>query len=322
LKALFENICKRVKQLWVWLLKKDLIIFLLFVGLTTIFWWGRTMSSPRDMVVAIPLVYNGLGQKVVCEQALPETLRVTIRDNGEQLRKIKTNNIHLDYDIRPLVDEKDGVLTLSAEQLRPKIQDLLPGSTKIQRITPENFSSKFYVQADKVVPVEVVSDIQMATQYQMVGKASATPDSIVLFGSQEALDTIRLVKTKTVRAAQLRENIKETVQLELPKGVQAAQQTVDVVVNTEQFTEKTMTLPIKVKDIPEGMNIRLFPQSAELTLRVGISHFADIDASDIEVYCQYPTHSAAALDVYVACSNPNITHLRISPDKVEYIINK
>jgi hypothetical protein len=49
------------------------------------------MSSPRDMFVAIPLVYNGLGQKVVCEQALLETLRVTIRDNGEQLRKIKTN---------------------------------------------------------------------------------------------------------------------------------------------------------------------------------------------------------------------------------------
>lgn len=295
---------------------------MLFVGLTTIFWWGRSMSSPRDMTIKIPLTYNGLGKEIVCEQQLPKELNVVIRDNGEQLRKIKRANLHLNYEITSILNEKQGILNISAEQMRTKVQDQLPGTTKIQRIWPEQIESKYYQQAQKRVAVRVATNISLAAQYQMVGKAKVTPDSIDLYGSSAAIDSIEEVVTQLVQAEQVRESIHEEVGLQVPLHVEVSQTSVELQIQIEQFTEKTLNLPIRVNGAPEGVNMRLFPQTATIVARVGVTHFAYIDENDFEVYCEYPEQATDALAVKVKSKNPAISNIRIFPDKVEYIINK
>ena len=50
----YWDICKKkVRYIWLWLWRKDVVIFLLFIGLSSIFWFGRAMSSPRDMKLAV-----------------------------------------------------------------------------------------------------------------------------------------------------------------------------------------------------------------------------------------------------------------------------
>ena len=131
------------------------------MGLAFIFWWGRAMSSPRDVVIQVPLVYQQISDQIVLTQTLPSTINIKIRDNGKQLRQIKKQNIHLHLDIAPYIKAEKGNITISTDILKHKLQDLLPGSTAIQQINPEVIASAYYIQQHNTAHKEtLIPDIK------------------------------------------------------------------------------------------------------------------------------------------------------------------
>ena len=302
------------------LLRKDVLIFLLFVGLVSIFWWGRTMSSPRDVDLRVSLAYTGISEQVVFEDELPESMKIIVRDNGQQLRKIRHQDLNLTINLSPYLSEEIGSLALTADVLRSRLQDILPGSTSIQQINPELIASAYYVQQQKTVPVVVQSLVSAAPQHQLLGEPHVTPSSVRVFGSREAIEQIDHVLTDSIRMTDLREEVIREVALQLPAGGRVSPTTVQVAWKAEPFTEKSFTLPVEVLGVPEGTRVRLFPQQVGVTVRVGVSHFAHVQESDLKAVCYYPSKPIKSLPIELITANPYISNIRISPSSVEYMI--
>lgn len=316
----WQNIRKQAKQVWLWLLRKDLLIFGLFVGLAFIFWWGHAMSSPRDVDVRIPITYIGATEQVVFAHELPETLTLTVRDNGRQLRQITRQNLHLNVNLTPYLSTIEGTVAISAEVLRPRLQDLLPGSTTIQRIEPEIIESAYYLQQTKTVPIVVCASVSTAPQHHIIGDAQTMPDSAEIFGSQQQIDSISSILTDSIHISNLRDSMRMTASLIAPDGIRVSPSAVQVTWHAEQFTEKSFTLPIRALNVPAGNQMRLFPQQVEVTVRVGISHFSDVKESDFQAICRFPAQQCDALPIELTTTNPYIYNIRISPSSVEYMI--
>jgi hypothetical protein len=317
----FDHISKLAKRLWLWLLRKDILIFLLFVGITSIFWWGRAMSSPRDVEIHVPVTYTGVSEQIVFEQTLPKIITLSVRDNGRQLRQIAHQHLNLHINLSHYLSREEGTITLSADILRPRLQDLLPGSTTILQIEPETIESAYYIQQTKLVPVVVQSQVTIASQHQLDGDKRIVPNMVQIFGNQDAIDTIHYVMTDSIQVTNLRDSVRITTNLITPEGIRIHPKTVDVLWKAEPFTEKTFTIPVQVIDIPEGKHVRLFPQQVNVVVRVGISHFTEVQANDLQVICHYPKQQCSALPVEVLTNNPYITNIRISPSSVEYLIH-
>ena len=66
--------------------------------------------------------------------------------------------------------------------------------------------------------------------------------------------------------------------------------------------------------------MRLFPQTVEVYVRVGISHFAQVQPEDIRVRCVYAPERIDKLDVDLQYTNPHITSAWAYPGVVEYIL--
>lgn len=88
----------------------------------------------------------------------------------------------------------------------------------------------------------------------------------------------------------------------------------------EQLTDKKMEVPIEVLEVPEGKNIRVFPVRAVVFLRVRVMDYKEINASDVRVWCTYPTTHMDYLTLHVDVQDERIYSVRLDPDKVEYII--
>ena len=307
------------KRLWTWLWRKDMLIFLLFVGVTTLFWWGRVMSSPRDMELSVPISYIGMDEQAVFSNELPQTLTLLVRDNGQQLRHIAHQGLNLTINLHPYLSSQEGRLTLTADILRPRLQDMLPGSTIIQHISPEVIESEYQVQQVKEVPVLVQALVTAAPQHHIVGEAHVNPSHVRIYGQPQQLEHIDHITTDTLRVSNLRDSIQLTAHLLAPEGVRLSTRDVQVSWQAEQFTEKSFTLPILPVDVPEGKLMRLFPQQVKVTVRVGISQFSKVQESDFQAVCRY-NQQLNALPVEVTTNNPNISNIRISPIAVEYII--
>lgn len=299
-----------------------MIIFLLFVGLTMIFWWGRMMSSPRDMHMKVSVHYTGIPEQVVLDRALPKSLTITVRDEGKHLRQVSRQGVELSMNLSRYLRDAEGKVELTADVLRPRLQDILPGSMQLQQVSPDVISFGYHSQAMRCVAVRVASDVTLASQYHLVSDGLVQPDSVRVYGDKEAIDSIEYILTDSVRVDELRDELRIEVGLQVPAGMRVKPSVVNVGWKAEQFTEKSFSLPIEVENVPSGEQLRLFPQTADVTVRVSISQFASVGAEDLQVVCEYPQEECTSLALRVKTNNPYIYNIRTTPSAVEYIIER
>lgn len=313
---------KKAKYFWLLLWRKDIVIFLLFVGLATIFWWGRAMSSPRDMNIKICINYVGIPANALLSNDLAEEFTVTIRDDGKQLRQLSRHRQELTLDLSSSFHAPMGDVRITSDMIRPRLQDLLPGSTQIQHISPEEIVVDYQLEYSKRVAVRLSAVIEAADQYQMVGAAQLSPSEVDIYGSESILSGIDYIETDSVHLLGVRGEVAERLVLLPPSGVRVHPNSVGLTWRSEQFTEKTFRLPIEIEGKPSGEEVRLFPQVADVTFRVIVSEFGNVGVDDLRLYCRYPEEACNWLQLEVATTNPHVYNIRIVPDAVEYIIEK
>ncbi len=310
------------KKLWQWLVRKDLLTYLLFVGLATMVWWGRAMSSQRDTTITLPLVYTDVPAQVVFDAPLPEELKVTIRDNGKQLQKIGNGRLTLTLSLGSQLAGQEGTVHIAAEILRPKLQDMLPGSTVVLQVQPEVIEVGYHKQEEKDVEVRLMAEWTPAPQYQMRSLPVVEPQAVRVYGKKQDLRDLRYIQTESLKIKDIRDTMQCTVGLVVPEGLRVVPSSVNATFVAEQFTEKTFTLPVEAYGCPEGESLRLFPQTVTVQARVGMSHFNDVREEDFHVICHFPKGEQASVPVEVECDNPYVTRVRVNPSELEYIIEK
>lgn len=316
------HITLKAKQILAWLVQKDALIYLLFVGLATLFWWGRAMSSQRNIEVKLPVEYTQVPAQVVFSTPLPTHLEVVLRDNGRLLRQIQHTKPTVTISLADKLSETHGTLQLSTDVLRQKIQDNLPGSTAIQQIRPEEITTTYYVEATKKVPIRLCATWTLEKQYQLAEPPVLEPAWVNIYGTQEAIDTIDSISTDSVIVEKLQDQVQRDVALLIPADIRTDKQTITATWTAEIFTEKSLVIPIEVHHLPDNEVIHLFPQTTTITARVGISHFADLTEEDFKAVCEYPEQAQNTLPVTIICNNPYVTQMRASIREVEYIIEK
>lgn len=291
--------------------------------MATLVWWGRAMSSPREADLSVQPVYTQVPDRVVFDTPLPETLRLTIRDTGKRLRQISTSKPELSIDMNPYLSEEEGVVHISAEVLRPRLQDILPGSTLVLQVQPEVIDVHYHKEDAKTVGVRLSGSWQLAQQYQMSGSPTLEPKQVTVYGKQSVLKDIREVKTKYFQIDGVRDTVRYEAVLDVPSDVRIVPPTIRVTLPTEQFTEKSFTMPIAIVGSEEEQSsLRLFPHEVTLQARVGMSHYTDVCADDFMVRCHYPQVGQEVIPVEVICTNPYVTQWRVTPSEIEYIIKQ
>jgi YbbR domain-containing protein len=213
-------------------------------------------------------------------------------------------------------------MLLSTDIIRPKVQDILPGSTIIQQINPEEITSSFHKEATKCVPIKLCAQWTLEEQYQLVTPPQLTPMVVDIYGPQQAIDAIDSIYTDSLFVEKIVDTKQQEISLVIPEGIRMQTKTTTVTWTAEQFTDKSFTIPIEVEGAVEGEVIYLFPKNTVVTVRVGISHFTEVSDKDIRAICKYPTQTQSTLPVSIEYTNPYITQIRTSVREVEYIIER
>jgi YbbR domain-containing protein len=311
----------KIQRFWQWLIGKDFLIFLMFVGLVTIFWWGHTMTSTREMTIQVALQYSGVDDRYVFSTPLPTQLSVAVRDNGRELRQISQQHLSITIDLTNLITSNEGILELNSKILRPQLQEILPGSTIILHTFPEQHTSSYLCEASRLLPIKLQTNITTAPQYQLIGSAHLSTDSVNVYGPRDLLGTVDAILTDSIICHGIRDSISKLARVIVPEGLRCATKEIEVMYYAEQFTEKSFTLPIEVKNKPEGKNIQLFPMEITAIVRIGVTQFADLDITDLHATCNYPQNNEDILPVMVESNNPHATNIRFYPNSIEYVIH-
>lgn len=302
---------------------REVMIFTLFVALAILMWYGHAMQSARNARVAVLVNYTGANSNMAfADRGLPDTIMVVIRDAGQRLAVYHREPLHLSISLRPYIHGDKGTLHIPSDALRHSISDLLQGTSQLIEIEPETITCEYYTEQEKTVAIALAAGWSPAQEYQLVGSPTLSRSKVKIYGSAKRLEAIDTIYTQPIGRNDLMDTTRMGLPLALPENIRAAFDSVDVCIITERFTEKKMRIPIRVEGVPEGYQIRIFPREVDVTVRVGISHFAQVNEEHMRAVCRYTPEAKDKLDVSLVYSNPYITMAWVYPSVIEFLLEQ
>lgn len=301
---------------------KEAVIFIGFIALATMLWYGHAMTSTRTENIEVQVRYTGISSTIAFKDSLPAFITVEVRDAGQRLKTYFKDQPTISINLAPQLENEVGEVVVSEEKLRSSVTSILQGTSKLLTIAPATIRTPYYTLSQKMVPIRLMANIQPASEYQLVGEPTLSLPEVGVVGLKDSLNTITEVKTRQLTLTNVKDTTTVFVPLETPTGMRLTRDSIQVSIVAERFTEKVFHLPIEPKQVPSGMKVRFFPSEVTVTVTCPVRQFHQVTAEDVDVYCVIPHQTQNHLPVYVQKKDSAIHSLRVKPSHVEYILEQ
>ncbi|MBO4427980.1 MAG: hypothetical protein J5771_05830 [Bacteroidales bacterium] len=137
------------------------------------------------------------------------------------------------------------------------------------------------------VPVKAISNIRFKPQYTLLSELELSPDSVLVYGMPEMLKRISVVYTSNIVKNDVRGDLHGEVALEKPAGVRLSQDEVGYTLRVGRYVEVKASLPVQIRNLPEKVNVSIFPALVDVYLRCKFPLVADDPSEGLECYVDY-----------------------------------
>lgn len=323
---------KRIEKLRKRVLKREVAVFSFFLLLAFIFWFLNALSKEMSGRIEFPVRYINFPEDRALVNELPDYFNLMVTGPGYSIvqTKLGGRKEHLTVDldkagIRVQEDRDKLRFYILSFSLREQLSSQLRTDFSIVSIVPDTIQFEFDLVGKRKVPV--IPDIEIITQrqYFVHGDIVCSPDSIEITGPSTIVDTIQAVYTKYYSFDQLNETVSKTLGFKAISKISFSDRRSEVTVPVEQFTEAMIDLPLTIINVPDTVNIRLFPDMVTLQCIVALSDYNNIQDAPIEAIIDLKDLDVMAtnrLKVILEKMPEYASQVKVNPQYVEYLIER
>lgn len=288
-------------------------------------WLFMALNNNYVYTAKTVLVYKNVPQNKAFHPLQSDTVDLQVEGTGWQLlfARLRINPQSIDISLDKL---KNKNYILFSEQLY-NVNNQLETSQKIISVKPDTLYFDFSKRTVKRVPVKLISNLKFANQYGISGPVSINPAYVTVSGPAEELKRIKEWRTDTLTLTDMQHTT--TTRLGMVhnqmKNVSTFPATVEVKIPVEEFTEKTVEVPLKVINNKEYHDIKLYPKKVQITFQVPLSSYRQVDEQFIEAVLdlnEWKQLSHETLTVKITRFPDFCKFVKCSPAKVDFIIEK
>ncbi|MFV0541247.1 MAG: CdaR family protein [Aestuariibaculum sp.] len=216
-------------------------------------------------------------------------LNLTIKTNGFKWLGYYFSNPKIKIDFSTDVYRNDSVFVWH-KSVAYVGNTQLNKNVELLNMSPDTLFFRYDVNMVKKVPVTLVSEITYALGYNVSNNYILQPDSVVVIGPEVVVNKIKTIETETILLSEVKTDIEQTVKLNLPNtdvAITYSNKTVDLNAKIDKFTEGTLSVPIEIINVPEGIVLKYFPKKINVSYHVSLSDFKGVTEKDFKVVCDY-----------------------------------
>ena len=309
---------------------RNILSYTICVIIAAILWFLNALNKEYTSEISYPVRYTDLPKGKYLVSELPSDITLEVKAKGFTLvgYRISTSFLPINLDINSYSNymlEKDNILeyTLKLSTIKDRINNQLNSDIKLLNIKPEEIYFKFSHAVTKMIPVKPVVDYSLKKQHILKDEITAVPDSILVSGPASMMDTLSYIPTEIWKAGEISNNLSRTIDLDFPPNFSAEEKSVKINIELERFTEAKRNIPISVWNLPDSLNIKLFPNTVDISYEIGLSRYDKVTDKDFEFIVNYSqTPNSSYLPVEIVKIPSFIKNLSYTPQKVEYILEK
>ncbi|MBW2938389.1 hypothetical protein KXJ69_09745 [Aureisphaera sp. CAU 1614] len=299
--------------------------FLFFLLLATLFWFLTKFSRDSEATLTTTLDYINIPDSLVLTNDNVKEITFDVSGNGFQLLSHKLRKTSLKIDVSAYYKEEDSIIVLPLQDIQKLILKQL-NLSDIKNISETELMLHLDKNASKRIPISLQSHISFKDGYFQKGKIKIMPDSVDISGPSEEIDTITFIPTQLFKRKDVSKGLTETINLIKPqnKKVVLNPKSVSIRIEAEEFSQMTMEIPVEVINLTEGTELKLFPESIEITFDVSIKDFGNLTIDDFKIICDFSERiEEGSFMIPKLIKHPeNLQHLELETKKVEFLIFK
>lgn len=305
---------------------REFLTFFFFLVLSTIFWLMTALNETYEREIGVPAYLVNIPKNVVVTSDMEDTVRVTVRDKGfallaytygEGIRPINVN-------FQSAITRQSGYGVVSSQELMKMINQCFSGSSKIVQVKPDRLDFHYNYGLSRQVSVKMSGHVVPGKSFYLA-RTRFWPEKVTVYGSKQALDSLRFVKTVPINITNFNDTVLRTVALETIKGVKIVPNTVRIGLYPDILTEENIEVPITAINMPEGKVLRTFPQRVTVNFIVGASMFRSISPEQFAVVVDYNEiidHPSDKCSIHLRETPQGVRNARLKMTQVDYLIEE
>jgi len=301
-------------------------IFLVFLLCSSLAWLVSQLSENYTQGTSFNLVYINVPDSLRLTKASKNTLDVRLRASGFQFLGFNFKSKQIAIDLSE-IDRRGMHYYIPQQNYRKQIQNQLTGSMTLLEADRDTLFFEFYRVYKKEVPVQSNVTVNLGQNYLLEDDITLSPKSIILMGPKEEIAAVNFVNTLKMELSDLTSDFESPVALSRPEGLENTIYSINSVVvsgKVFRFSERIIDVPIGVINLPEGTEIRTFPEAVSVLCKARIDKLKDLKTTDFEVIGDYENVSKSRQMLELKLTTiPAILHsAQLLENEVEFILKR
>jgi hypothetical protein len=323
---LFKSVHRKVKTFFSRFQWREVLIFLFFLLLSFTFWVLQSMQEEYEIQLQIPISYKDMPSDMAFVRTPPAAITARVRDKGSVLLNytLGQKRASITLSMRD-TSVPNNTLLLSAKDIEGILMKQLIPTTNLLSFAPEQIEIPYSKLKSKKLPVSFDGDIHTEPGFLVSGDIVITPSMTEVFAPDVVLETLTSIQTVYTEIDKGNRTLTLKLKLRKTDGATFDPDKVSVTIPIEEFTQKTLELPVVCRDIPQGYAIRMFPSTVKVTCNVPLSLFKDLSESDflLETVVANPEQNASGMiPVRLTKIPPQADRVSLSQDSIEFILEQ
>lgn len=251
---------------------QDFLIFLVFVFISTLFWFIMALNDNVQRTLDVGVSINGVPDSVTFINQPPVNIHVTVRDKGTNLMRASAmREPMIEINFRDYA--QNDVLTVGRTDFDALLKKTFGSSAQIIAVSVDSMRMVYTANPGKRVPIVVRADVTASSGNVIAGYPKLSQPYTIIYSNQDVLDTITRVYTQKIVKRNLMETTSFEVGLSPVAGARAIPDKVKATIPVEPMVNKHSKEDVQVINTPDGIRVILFPQKVEVSYYVPMSKF-------------------------------------------------
>lgn len=299
--------------------------FLFFLFFAVVIWFFVQFSKRYNQIINIPISYYNVPPDKLLSLEKPRSVKLQMEENGFKIAWFSLFPPTLRIDVARTI-EQDGKLFYVFDENRNQILSQLDIDFEDTRFVKEALAIDYQQREKKKVPVVSRVETLFAAGYGAAEGLDLRPDSVMVSGPDDVLDTLTRLYTLPVKLTKISEDLEGTVRIDTSnlRNLSLYREEFAYSLNVEKFTEGKVRVPIELINVPDNQNIVIFPKETMLFYRVNLKDYEKVTASDFRVVADLATVEEdqdfllpRVIEKPVFTSN-----IRLNEKKIQFVIKK
>lgn len=299
--------------------------FLFFLIFAVIIWFFVQFSKVYNEIVEIPVEYVNMPPDKLLTSENPSVMSLRMEENGFKIAWYSLFPPTLRIDLSGAEQEENELLYVIDEH-RNEILSQLKIDFDNSRFVKDVIRIKFEQKQKKTLPVVPRIDLSFAAGYSAAEELRLEPDSVLVTGPDGLLDTLSVLYTKSLNLEDVKEDVSGQVLIDTAgySHLKVYNPVVKYTVGVEKFTEGSVQVPIELINVPDDLNVVIFPKETLLFYQVALKDYNQVTTSDFRIvadFAQVKENQDFLIPQII--KKPVFTgNLRLNEKKIQFIIKK